>query len=497
MATAALHRRLGETERGRGGRNRSSPSGRRILVLSPDLIMRKDINRVVIYPKEYDGARKVSEDFTPIVLHPNVAIIISLFNGKRTEGDVAKAWHYLVGASMQHSREIVSKIIQSYEELFVSLSNNNCYIPYNPKDFVIKAAEIDLSGPRLNIPTSMLFIPTLRCSRRCIYCYAEIKRREASLLPLSRIHEIIQECKELKFGSVSLSGGEPFLHKDIFTILKWLRDAGFHPQIPTKHPLTKKQIYRLKDLGFDSFQLSIDSLNPDVLSCLTGTDSAYFLKITKMMKYVKDTGLKLSIVSVVTTYNINDMVDTVKGFAKMGNVFRIRLSACGRSIYRKTAALLPSYDEYQRLDEQINKLKGEFPGIQINLSYSKDPIFMTKEEKIGFYKSRPFCSAGRWAFVLLPNGKVTPCEELYYHPAFIIGDLEHQSILEMWNSEELHNLLYPDRRLFKNSPCGECEEFHECHAGKGRCWKRALIAYGEPNFPDPYCPRAPEGSRIC
>ena len=46
------------------------------------------------------------------------------------------------------------------------------------------------------------------------------------------------------------------------------------------------------------------------------------------------------------------------------------------------------------------------------------------------------------AFVL-PDGKVSACEQLYWHPQFIIGDLKKQSIEEIWNSPkawELYNL---------------------------------------------------------
>ena len=46
------------------------------------------------------------------------------------------------------------------------------------------------------------------------------------------------------------------------------------------------------------------------------------------------------------------------------------------------------------------------------------------------------------AFVL-PDGKVSACEQLYWHPQFIIGDLKQQYIEEIWNSPkacELYNL---------------------------------------------------------
>lgn len=470
------------------------------IVLNPQLTMRKDIDRVVIYPIEEDRPGIVpSEIQIPLKLPPNTAIIISLFNGKREPEDVAKIWSYLNDIPIEDSKNTVSKLVGSWKKFFVTPPADYVH-PYDPKDFVINAKEIDLSTPRCKIPASMLFVPTLRCSQRCIYCYADVKEinEQEDLLPLSRVYEIIQECKKLNFASVSVSGGEPFVYKHIFKVLKWIREAGYHPQIPTKYPLTKKQVYRLKDMGFDSFQISIDALDQKILTYITGRNSDYPLRIMKTMKYAKEAELKLSIVSVVTTYNINTVGDMVRKLVNQGNIFRIRITEVGGSIYRSNDKLFPSDSDCGRLEEEINKIKIEFPEIPISFSHGKDPSFMSKEEKTNFFKKRAVCSAGKWAFVLLPNGKVNPCEELYYHPAFIAGDLRHQSIIEMWNSKEWHNLLHPEQSLFsKDSPCKDCEEFIECHTGRGRCWKRALNAYGKPDFPDPHCPRAPIGKRIC
>lgn len=470
------------------------------LVLDPQLIMRKDIDRVVIYPKDGDRPDTVpSELQVPLKLHPNTAIIISLFDGKRAPEDVTKIWSYLHDVSMGDSTNTVTELVESWKTLFVTPPADYVH-PYDPKDFVINAREIDLSTTRCKIPASMLFVPTLRCSQRCIYCYADVKEinQEEDLLPPSRVHEIIQECKQLQFASVSISGGEPFVHKDIFTILKWVRDAGYHPQIPTKYPLTKKQVYHLKDIGFDSFQISLDTLDEKILTYITGRNSDYPVAIMKTIRYAKEAGLKLSVVSVVTTHNINTMGDMVRKLINEGNIFRFRMTEVGGSIYRNNQELFPSDSDYNRLEDEINRIKAEFPEIPITFSHGKDPSFMSKEEKTEWFKKRAACSAGKWAFVLLPDGKVNPCEELYYHPAFMVGDLRHQSIMEMWNSKEWHNLLHPEQSLFsKDSPCSDCEEFIECHTGKGRCWKRALGAYGKPDFPDPHCPRASIGSRIC
>lgn len=41
----------------------------------------------------------------------------------------------------------------------------------------------------------------------------------------------------------------------------------------------------------------------------------------------------------------------------------------------------------------------------------------------------------------MPDGKVTICEELYWHPHFIIGDLKKQTLKEIWNSQKAKDIF--------------------------------------------------------
>jgi len=97
--------------------------------------------------------------------------------------------------------------------------------------------------------------------------------------------------------------------------------------------------------------------------------------------------------------------------------------------------------------------------------------------------------------IILPDGRVTICEELYNHPQFIIGDVSTHSIMEVWNSEKALKLFNIERESISDkSTCKKCEGFDSCRHNKGVCWKIILMAYGNENwdFPDPRCPQAPE-----
>ena len=127
--------------------------------------------------------------------------------------------------------------------------------------------------------------------------------------------------------------------------------------------------------------------------------------------------------------------------------------------------------------------------------YNDNQLFISEElYNYKSFKERSLCTANVDGFVVLPDGKVTICEELYWNPDFLIGDLNHMSISDVWNSPKALSLwnIHQDS-VPSDSACRECQDFRECRLKKGVCWKFVLAAYGRENpfYPDPRCPKAP------
>lgn len=107
-----------------------------------------------------------------------------------------------------------------------------------------------------------------------------------------------------------------------------------------------------------------------------------------------------------------------------------------------------------------------------------DPYCGDEKEKTSAFWERAFCTANRRGVVVLPNGKVTICEELYFHEYFIIGDITNQTLIEVWNSPRALELAYPDQALIPDGPCKDCPDFSHCHKDLGRCVKPPMKELG-------------------
>jgi radical SAM protein with 4Fe4S-binding SPASM domain len=193
----------------------------------------------------------------------------------------------------------------------------------------------------------------------------------------------------------------------------------------------------------------------------------------------------------------------IEYFLSYSNLKRLKFNTVGRSLYldpRLYDNICDSVENIKKIDELVSSYQEKRSDIEISFGgYSTKEKFVRSdiEAKTKAYIDRVKCSGNFYAFIILPNGQVTICEDLYFHPAFIIGDLKTQSIMEVWNSEralELYRL--PKEQIRDESACKNCpqDEYDDCRQIKGVCWKEILNAYDYENwdYPDPKCPYAPE-----
>ena len=149
---------------------------------------------------------------------------------------------------------------------------------------------------------------------------------------------------------------------------------------------------------------------------------------------------------------------------------------------------------------QITKVFNQIRPLLTQVSF---PVILGKEVTDKNYQdtwggSRCFkgseCSALTTHMFILPDGKVTVCEQLYWHPQFIIGNVTTQSLKEVWHSPQALHLCSLSRQdINKESPCRECRLFEDCFSYQNRCWSDIIKAYGKDcwDFPDPRCCFAP------
>jgi len=453
--------------------------------------LRNDVRRAILYEcmEDIQGINRVG------YIHPAEAVLIAHFNGRRTiqqvETEIAEAFDIPPEAACAE----VDSLLKRWGDCF----DPNCGpdVPqYNPQDFVVPAEEIDLTSRRLYKPLSLLLHVSDDCMRKCIYCNVEKRPTKSTReLSLARIEELIAEMKRIPTVTTILGGGDPFMRREIMEILQMFFDAKVKFFLTTKSHITRTRAEQLARMGLKQMQISIDAPTAELADFLVGTPG-FFHHALDSIRNLRDCGIQVRTNTVLTSHSIQYAHELVTLLAGLG-VETIQLGPVGRSLYTDSEGLLCNFDDVLRLDEQLPEIRNQLPlGVKVNFSYSKDNSLVPVEERAANFPKRAVCSAGRWAMIVLSDGKVILCDELQVKDEHIIGDVTTQSLMEVWHSSRMKDFIFPQREQFQGTACFDCPDFEACHTGPGRCFRDALKAYGSLHAPAPGCPRAPQGPRL-
>lgn len=484
------------------------------LVLNPAYYLRNDIHRAIIGTFEFpDMVTGLYEPHFLQPIHPIIAQLLSFFsdNGKtviQVQNDIANYFQL----SVEQVAEIIQPMIYNVSSLVKEFDGTLMVLPknlliessgvkrretYNPQEFIIEE-DLDLKTIRLYKPAHAVLELTMRCLTDCIYCYADKRGHNNDFLPTDTALKFIKEAKSIGFVDIEINGGEVMLHPGIDSILMELASCGYNCLISTKIPLQEDKIKFLKNIGMTSVQISLDSLNPTKASTLLHVDSNYLPRLKQTMCLLDQYEFKWQINTVLTKYNCNvrDIQELTNELSKYNNVKGIKLSPVGYPMYKSSNTfeqLHPSVEQLSSVRQYVDSIKSENCNYWITMA-DEETENNYKCKKWKSFEQRSSCTANQKAFNVLPDGKVTICEELYWHPSFIIGDITENSILEIWNSEKAKKLFFVQNDYFsKQSGCYSCKKIPDCRHNKGVCWKMVIMAYGDEHwdYPDPRCPKAP------
>lgn len=172
---------------------------------------------------------------------------------------------------------------------------------------------IDKHGRRI---TYLRLAVTDRCNLRCQYCMPAhgidiVKRQE--LLSFKEMYRITRVLSELGVDKVRLTGGEPFVRKDF---IHFLESMSFNKNlkeinITTNGALISKHIETLENIGINSVNLSIDSLDRKKFFEITRRD--VFPQVIETYRNLINSKLRLKLNVVIQSgVNTDEIIDFIE-----------------------------------------------------------------------------------------------------------------------------------------------------------------------------------------
>ncbi|MCM1139622.1 MAG: radical SAM protein [Muribaculum sp.] len=488
---------------------------KQIWILNPDYSFKNDGDRICMYTKKerkYDS----SADWIGYI-HPTQAMILGVFTSGRSLIELCQELSRHLTIDVNVLQNLIEKYIENDTPVYTKWGNTSILFPKNVLicadkinieqihyDFSfdeLQCNKVDITPDRSHLaPHSILWMMTTACATNCKYCYADRKTIH-NPLSTARILELIDEFHSLKMGYIDLIGGEFFLRKDWDIILKKLVDYGMSPTyLSTKLPITESIGDKLLATNYHNvIQISLDSMSDDVLHKTIGTPSGYVEKIKDGIAILEKHGYHIQIDTILTSENsncedINNLYDYIKTIKNL-TIWEIRVPELSLYTPHTFSEIKASKFVLRNIRNYVNSHL--IPNAPIKIVFSSEAL----DEKFRQDGPTKECFQGGTCGILqnrafvLPDGKVSICEQMYWHKDFIIGDLSCQSIIDIWNSPKAHTLFKMSKALFrKESACYHCNHFSKCNQSKRRCVVKVVKAYGLDNwdYPDPRCKFAPD-----
>jgi len=266
-------------------------------------------------------------------------------------------------------------------------------------------------------PVLVHIVPMRRCNLACTYCNEFDKTSD----PVN-IDEMLKRIDKLaEFGTsvVTISGGEPMMHPEIFEIIARIRHHGMIAGlISNGYYFQPDKIEKLNEAGLDYLQISIDNVNPDEVSkkSLKVLDS----KLVNLKEHAK---FKVNINSVLGSgvEHPEDALTIARRARELGFSSTVGVIHDGMGLLKP---LGPKEKEiYKQVKALGTKSYARWNWFQDNLAEGKE------------YEWR--CRAGSRYLYVDENGIVSWCSQQRGNPGISIheytqGDLDREYITEKW-----------------------------------------------------------------
>lgn len=339
--------------------------------------------------------------------------------------------------------------------------------------------------------TGPLFVWNLtsRCNLKCGHCYRDSDPgcKETELSD-EKCLELVGEIQALHPPIVLLSGGEPLLRKNIFSIIKKCKTAGLRVGLSTNGTLIDRDLARkIQKNDVDYVGVSVDG-KKETHDAFRGQSGA-FEASWQGLKFLNELGVKTGVRFTLTAANAQDLTGILEKTVQCG----IKRFCLYHLVYSGRASIdldMTVVDKRKCLDaffKKIREISLDDPEFEVlTTDNPADGVFLSKmidadANALSCITGHGGCSAGDRVVYLDSTGEVYPCQFLRDQS---LGNVNRQSFREIWeNTENSYLNQLRNKKRFLLGKCGSCAHKAIC----GGCRARAKAYFGSFWAQDPAC----------
>ncbi|MGI6680595.1 MAG: radical SAM protein [Bdellovibrionota bacterium] len=273
----------------------------------------------------------------------------------------------------------------------------------------------------LSAPESIIIRLTNRCNLNCVGCYQE--KDDLVDTDFLMVKNIISDASKIGVCRIQLGGGEPFLYKHIYDVIKFAYDNNIFTSICSNGTLLNNEsIIKCSQSGIGHIQLSLN--NPSYDDIMSNKN------LPQKTQCLADNGIKYGFNVILTKYIFNNIEEIINNLLLL-NPYNIKLlmvkpSEGNNDWYKKNKVDFASNNN----KEKLNKILLSYECVSVDCSLG---VLLQGSNGLG-------CLAAIRSLVILPSGRIKACP-------FLGKDLEvddyfysYKSLFDLWhNSKVLKN----------------------------------------------------------
>jgi len=296
--------------------------------------------------------------------------------------------------------------------------------------------------------TNLHFEIISECNERCIHCYIPHDYKVSCIEP-DLFYDVLEQCKKMRLLHLTLSGGEPMLHKSFCDFLKKCREYDFSVNVLSNLTLLNDEIINeMKMNPLLGVQVSLYSMDSDIHDEITQRKGS-FEKTKNAILQLIDNDIPLQITCPIMKQNKSNYDDVIKWAKKhkihAGDDYGI-IARYNHNTQNLSCRL------------SINEIKEVINNKVTNDAKYLEQIEIEAEKKKNITSNDFVCSVCHSSICITDNGNVYPCAGWQ---DYIVGNVKETLLNDIWdNSEKVEYLRGLRNQDFPK--CIQCADKEFC-----------------------------------
>ena len=322
------------------------------------------------------------------------------------------------------------------------------------------------------------------CPLRCKHCLVDGGNEPTKPLAAAKIERLVEEALDLGAKRIYFTGGEPFLRKDLLSLVEYATSRAELVILTSGILLTEENVARLRGVanGRLLLQVSLEGPDAETNDAIRGHGS-FALAVESIRRLVR-AGLPPVVTTTITRLNERGVADTTRLLASLGvhDHHVLWLHARGRMCHNVDELLVPQA-RVAEVMEELRQTAKEVGIVVDNLESLKARVRSKRGRK------NDLCNSCFGVLSVNADGHVYPCAALSGAQGFDCGSIETASLRDIWLHSPVTNWIR-ENSVQKKVGCSSCFLKHFCGGG---CFAQAYFDYelkggqGCIMAPDPYC----------